>query len=134
MIESIPPVMFEVQPVVASPAMQSATSTLYDVSRFEHLYRTPDGALETSPVAKTHPDTLSNGFELALKSLEGLESNLSSMGVDALKAAAESNSMTPGMMLDMTVRAQEFMFQSQLTATIANKSSEGITQLFRQQS
>ena len=35
--------------------------------------------------------------------------------------------MTPGMMLDMTVRAQEFMFQSQLTATIANKASEGIT-------
>ena len=41
--------------------------------------------------------------------------------------------MTPGEMVMLTVRAQEFLFHSQLTANIANRTSDGLQQLFRQQ-
>ena len=33
----------------------------------------------------------------------------------------------------MTVKAHEFMFHCQLTANVANRTSDGLQQLFRQQ-
>jgi hypothetical protein len=41
--------------------------------------------------------------------------------------------MTPGDMMMLTVRCQEFMFHCQLTSNIANRTSDGLQQLFRQQ-
>ena len=42
--------------------------------------------------------------------------------------------MSPGEMVMLTVRCQEFMFHCQLTSNIANRTSDGLQQLFRQQS
>jgi hypothetical protein len=42
--------------------------------------------------------------------------------------------MSPSMMVNLSVRAQEFMFHCQLTSNIANRASDGVAQLFRQQS
>ena len=89
MIESIPLSCSKYSRFVASPRC-NPPSTLYDVSRFEHLYRTPNGALETSPVAKTQPDTLSHGFELALKVTGGPGIQPVLYGVDALKKRQRS--------------------------------------------
>jgi hypothetical protein len=36
-------------------------------------------------------------------------------------------------MVMLTVRCQEFLFHSQLTANVANRTSDGLQQLFRQQ-
>ncbi len=136
MVENISAVTFEVAPVTPAHTSQPGTPTVYDVTAFEHMYQAADlGEMKAAQTETGGQDTIvSNGFELALKSLGGLDNSISIMGVDALKTAAETNTLTPGMMLDMAVKAQEFMFQSQLTATIANKSSDGISQLFRQQS
>ena len=41
--------------------------------------------------------------------------------------------MTPGEVVMLTVRCQEFMFHCQLTSNIANRTSDGLQQLFRQQ-
>ncbi len=41
--------------------------------------------------------------------------------------------MSPGDIVMMTVRCQEFMFQCQLTSNAANRVSDGLQQLFRQQ-
>ena len=54
---------------------------------------------------------------------------------DFAKTALESeNTLTPGEMISLTVKSQQFMFHSQLTANIANRTAEGLQQLFRQQS
>jgi hypothetical protein len=51
------------------------------------------------------------------------------------QAALESeNTLSPSEMVALTVRSQEFMFHSQLTANIANRTADGVQQLFRQQS
>lgn len=49
-------------------------------------------------------------------------------------AKADGRGMTPAELVSMTVRCQEFMFHCQLVSNIANRTSDGIQQLFRQQS
>ncbi len=40
----------------------------------------------------------------------------------------------PSAMLEVTMACQQFMFKAQLTSNVANRTSDGIQQLFRQQS
>ncbi len=51
----------------------------------------------------------------------------------AQKAEASGGKLTPGEMIHLTMKCQEFMFQAQLSSNIANRSSDGIQQLFKQQ-
>jgi len=52
----------------------------------------------------------------------------------AQNAAASGNELSPSEVVMLTARSQEFMFHSQLTANVANKTADGIQQLFHQQS
>jgi hypothetical protein len=55
--------------------------------------------------------------------------------VNYAKSAVESgNELTPSEIVMLTARSQEFMFHCQLTSNIANRTSDGLQQLFRQQS
>lgn len=51
----------------------------------------------------------------------------------AKTAQASDGTMSPGEIVNLTMRCQEFMFQCQLTSNIANRSADGVQQLFRQQ-
>ncbi|MFC4293083.1 hypothetical protein ACFOWX_11720 [Sphingorhabdus arenilitoris] len=51
----------------------------------------------------------------------------------AATAEASGGQLTPGEIVQLTMKCQEFMFQCQLTSNIANRSSDGVQQLFRQQ-
>jgi hypothetical protein len=51
----------------------------------------------------------------------------------ARTAELSGSAMTPGEVVQLTMRCQEFMFHCQLTSNIANRSSDGVQQLFRQQ-
>jgi hypothetical protein len=51
----------------------------------------------------------------------------------AATAEASGGQLTPGEIIQLTMKCQEFMFQCQLTSNIANRSSDGVQQLFRQQ-
>ena len=54
---------------------------------------------------------------------------------DEAKAAEMSGSeFSPGEMVMLSVRAHEFMFHAQLTSNMANRTSDGLQQPFRQQS
>jgi hypothetical protein len=66
--------------------------------------------------------------------LDHINAEASSLGRDARAAAASGQELTPGELVNLTVRCQEFMFHCQLTSNIANRTSEGLQQLFRQQS
>jgi hypothetical protein len=66
--------------------------------------------------------------------LEHINTEAASLGRDARAAAASGQELTPGELMNLTVRCQEFMFHCQLTSNIANRTSEGLQQLFRQQS
>jgi hypothetical protein len=66
--------------------------------------------------------------------LSHINSEAAQLHSDASAAAAAGRELTPGEMVNLTVRCQEFMFHCQLTSNIANRASDGLQQLFRQQS
>lgn len=51
----------------------------------------------------------------------------------AATAEASGGQLTPGEIVQLTMKCSEFMFQAQLTSNIANRSSDGVQQLFKQQ-
>ena len=69
-----------------------------------------------------------------VKPLEHINAEASQIAADARAAQASGKEMTPGEIVGLTVRCQEFMFHCQLTSNIANRTSDGLQQLFRQQS
>jgi hypothetical protein len=41
---------------------------------------------------------------------------------------------TPGQLLQVTMEAHKFLFKAELTSNVANRTSDGVQQLFKQQS
>ena len=75
-----------------------------------------------------------------LPALRGMLGTLDKVNGEAKSVADYARSvegtggeLTPGEVVQLTMRCQEFMFHCQLTSNIANRSSEGVQQLFRQQ-
>lgn len=69
-----------------------------------------------------------------VNALDRIDLQASSVSEYAHQAEASGGTLTPGEIVNLTMRCQEFMFQCQLTSNIANRSSDGVQQLFRQQS
>ncbi|MFT3778973.1 MAG: hypothetical protein QM772_11980 [Ottowia sp.] len=86
------------------------------------------GLLEPQAVAAP-----SESMQALFKPLEHLNNEAASLGEVAQAAQAAGADLTPGEMVMLTVRCQEFLFHSQLTANVANRTSDGLQQLFRQQ-
>ena len=68
-----------------------------------------------------------------LTTLDNVNGEAKSVTEYARSAEASNGELTPGEIVELTMRCQEFMFHCQLTSNIANRSSDGIQQLFRQQ-
>jgi hypothetical protein len=86
------------------------------------------------------------GYGVSLTDLGGFQQALANAGArleakPALQITAEGQAaqaagkeITPGQMVMLTAKCQEFMFHAQLMSSVANKTSDGLSQLFRQQS
>jgi len=79
------------------------------------------------------PD-VSPAMKAMFNQLEKVNGEAKSVSDYAKTAQASGGTMTPGEIVQLTVRCQEFMFHCQLTSNIANRTSDGVQQLFRQQS
>lgn len=69
-----------------------------------------------------------------LDTLDKVNTEAKSVADYARSAESSGSELTPGEIVELTMRCQEFMFHCQLTSNIANRSSDGVQQLFRQQS
>lgn len=67
------------------------------------------------------------------KALDGINGQAKSVSDYARTAEASGGTLTPGEIVQLTMKCQEFTFQCQLTSNIANRSSDGVQQLFKQQ-
>ena len=65
--------------------------------------------------------------------LDGIDTQAKSVADYARTAEASGGELTPGEIVQLTMRCQEFMFQCQLASNIANRIADGVQQLFRQQ-
>ncbi|MEY4561538.1 MAG: hypothetical protein RLZZ618_815 [Pseudomonadota bacterium] len=114
----------------ASGGLQAGYGVSFtDLGRFEHAMQTSQTRLETQPVKE-----VSQAMQAVARPLEFVNNEAASIAELARGAMATDNTMSPGEMVMLSVRCQEFMFHCQLTSNVANRASDGLQQLFRQQS
>jgi len=112
----------------AVPVQVGYGVSLTDVSNFNQALAGAANRLEAQPTTSTQ------GMQNLLKPLEAVNGEAAQLSADAQAVQAGNKQMTPGEVIALSVRSTEFMFHCQLTANIANRTSDGLQQLFRQQS
>lgn len=106
-------------------------ASMTDAVQFQQAMQAA-GANAPSDVAGL--DSIAPAMKGMFSALEKVNAEASSLGAHARAAEAKGLDLTPGEMVMLSVRCQEFMFHCQLTSNIANRTSDGLQQLFRQQS
>jgi len=104
------------------------SASISDVTSFQGSL---SSAAATNPTA---PDALAPAMKAMFSQLEKVNGEARSVSDYARTVQANGVQMTPGEIVQLTMRCEEFMFHCQLTSNIANRTSDGIQQLFRQQS
>ena len=113
----------------AAPVQAGYGVSLTDFSGFQQAMTAAHGRLESKPVGAP-----SEAAKQLMKPFEHINGEAAKISLDANAAKNAGRDMTPGEVVMLTVRCQEFMFHCQLTSNIANRTSDGLSQLFRQQS
>ncbi len=106
--------------------------SMSDVTSFQGSMSAAAGAGGVSGVGGT--ETLAPAMKAMFTQLEKVNGEAKSVSEYAKAAEASGMEMTPGEVVNLTMKCHEFMFHCQLTSNIANRTSDGIQQLFRQQS
>ena len=104
---------------------------LTDVASFEHaVSRAQAGGVTVQAHAVQAPG---QAMQALFRPLEQLNGEASQISAQAKSATEGGQPLSPGEMVQLTVKCHEFMFHCQLTANMANRTSDGLQQLFRQQ-
>ncbi|MCF6211493.1 MAG: hypothetical protein L3J88_08135 [Gammaproteobacteria bacterium] len=133
MIESAAAILASTQAVSGAepPSLQAGYGvSLTDLASFEQSLAAAGGRVEM----QQNVSAPSEAARTVFKPLEYINNEAAELSQFAKVAAASGNEMTPGELVMLTVRSQEFMFHCQLTSNVANRASDGLQQLFRQQS
>ena len=123
-----------VTPDVALPAASEKQAesgfgvSLTDVSAFGQSVENAEAKNGVEQVSE-----VSNVEKAIAKPLDYLNNEASGIVKYATEAVEKGMELSPGEIVMLTAKSHEFMFHAQLTANIANRSSEGLQQLFRQQ-
>jgi hypothetical protein len=83
---------------------------------------------------KKELEPLSATMKAVAEPLDFINKEGAGISTYAESAVESGNELTPSEIVMLTARTHEFMFHCQLTSNIANRTSDGIQQLFRQQS
>lgn len=94
------------------------------------------GALDRATLMAAAPgaDPLGPAARGIMSALEHVNGQAKGVAEFAASVTASGREMTPAEIITLTMRCQEFMFHCQLSSNIANRTSDGLQQLFRQQS
>jgi hypothetical protein len=68
-----------------------------------------------------------------MDAIGGLNAQASALKIAARDAMAQGGALSPGEMIMLSMRCNEFLVQCQLTSNIATRSADGVQQLFREQ-
>jgi len=117
-----------------SPSLQAGYGvSLTDLSSFEASLAAAGGG-QLQAQATQNVAAPSEAALMVTKPLEYINNEAVEISRFAQEVSASGNELTPSEMIMLTVRSQEFMFHCQLTSNVANRTSDGLQQLFRQQS
>ena len=139
-MDAIATLAFELQPADAGLAAAgtgsgaagpAAHASVFEVSNFNAAF----AAAAVNPAPAAHvmhvSASESQGFRTVMDTLNSLNGSAESLGSKALQL--QHGQFRPSDMLMMTLKAQEFLFHCELTSNVANRTSDGVQQLFREQ-
>ena len=138
MTEAIQAVAAEVAKTsqATAPVAQPQTGA-FEVHQFSDAYARSGATAATqnqaaAGVAPTSsPSESMRAFAAFADNINGGASNIEAL---TQKMSSTEFASKPSAMLEVTMACQQFMFKAQLTSNVANRTSDGIQQLFRQQS
>jgi hypothetical protein len=138
-MDPISSVAFELTPAARPMQEPAAIPTGYniqDVAHFGALYAQQAGAPQAAAPAATAPTTTAeqSGFNTVIAALQNLNGRAEGLGSKTLHMGSRDGALQPGDMLMMAMKAHEFLFHCELTSNVANRTSDGVQQLFREQS
>jgi hypothetical protein len=135
-MDAIATLAFELQPT--GPALAGAGSaatggnaSVFDVAHFDAALAAAANTAPASAHTMQVSGSESQGFRTVMATLENLNGRADSLGTKALQM--QHGDFRPSDMLMMTLKAQEFLFHCELTSNVANRTSDGVQQLFREQ-
>jgi hypothetical protein len=110
-------------------------SVSHNASASPHLQVKFSNAVDKSAhaIAPASSSNMPSPVKGMFDALDQINTRAKSVSEYASTAEASGGQLTPGEIVQLTMKCQEFMFQCQLTSNIANRSSDGVQQLFRQQ-
>ncbi|GLQ87839.1 hypothetical protein [Dyella flagellata] len=133
----LPTQMVNVADFAATPGAGAATAPAHidDIAKFRQSFAdaAPANVNQAQPVAPV-PQELSASVKAVLGQFDSLNSQASQLGQLANGMRSSGRDLAPSQIIDMTMRCQEMVFQAEMTSNVANRSSDGVQQLFRQQS
>ena len=116
-------------PTTADATLQGGYGvSLTDIGNFQQSMLQAAMRLEARPVSGP-----TEAAKQLMKPFEHINGEALRLSMDARAADNEGRQMSPSEMVSLSVRAHEFSFHCQLMSNIANRTSDGLQQLFRQQ-
>jgi len=124
-------------PIAGASSLNSAAGNLQvgygvslsDFGAFQQGLATASARLEAQPVGKA-----SEAAKALMSPFEHINAEATRLSADAKAAQSSENALSPGDMVMLTARCQEFSFHCTLMSNIANRTSDGLQQMFKQQS
>ena len=114
--------------VTGGPVQVGYGVSLTDLNGFQQSMQSAAVRLEARPMQGP-----TEAAKVLMKPFEHINGEALRIADEAKVAQTKGQEMTPGDMMILTMRCQEFMFHCQLTSNIANRTSDGLQQLFKQQ-
>jgi len=118
------------------PAAIPTSYNIQDVAHFGALYAQQSAAPQAAAPTATAPTMTAeqSGFNTVIAALQNLNGRAEGLGSKTLQLGSRDGALQPGDMLMMAMKAHEFLFHCELTSNVANRTSDGVQQLFREQS
>ena len=104
-------------------------ATLGDLGAFDQSMQRAVHRIEGRPIAEISP-----AAQALMRPFDHVNGQAASLVEDAQAAKESGRELSPSELLSMTAKCHVFMFHCQLTSNVANRTSDGLQQLFRQQS
>jgi len=107
----------------------------YDASFSSDSAMFANSLSNAAAVQNVEPVNTDNAMVKAImEPLEYINNEATALIEYAENAVASGDDLSPSEIVMLTAKSQEFMFHSQLTSNVANRTADGLQQLFRQQS
>jgi hypothetical protein len=118
----------------ASPAAQPQ-ATMFEVNQFADAYAKGGTPATGGPGSVTDAAPVqSQGMRALLSTFENLNGGADKINAMSKAMSTSAVDPTPGEMMQLTMECHKFLYKAELTSNVANRTSDGVQQLFKQQS